>query len=94
MLTTYECLLKEDKDCMRNMCKLVSPDPQDESPYRGVHKELIKIKLDKSKKLWYNSCTKKETKSKQGKKQQEPKLLSKLNSKLISRNSFINCSLR
>ena len=34
--------------------------------------------------MWYNSCTKKKTKSKQGKKQQEPKLLSKLNSKLIS----------
>ena len=27
MLTTNECLLKEDKDCMRNMCKLCSPDP-------------------------------------------------------------------
>jgi hypothetical protein len=50
-----------------------------------VHRrQLVKIKLDKSKKLWYNSCTKKKTKSKQGKKQQEPKLLSKLISKLFS----------
>ena len=71
MLTTDECLLKEDKGLLRNMCKLVSPDPQEQTLYS----KISKIKLDKSKKLWYNSCTKKKTKSKLGKKQKEPKLL-------------------
>ncbi len=46
------------------MCKLVSLDPH--KTLESVHQN--KIKLDKIKKLWYNSCTKKKTKLK---KQQE-----------------------